>query len=88
MDLGYQCAYTGIRSLPIEGHVKKKLFSLCFLSYSVYRAENNQIGRQRPKRFSRFLRRGTRGSRVDNGRKWKEEEARLKRQKMAENGSH
>ena len=26
MDLGWQCAYTRIRSLPIEGHVKEKLF--------------------------------------------------------------
>ena len=28
MDLGRQCAYTGIRSLPIEGHVKEMLFLL------------------------------------------------------------
>ena len=28
MDLGRQCTYTGIRTLPIEGHGKEKLFSL------------------------------------------------------------
>ena len=51
MDLGRQCAYTGIRSLPIEGHVKEKLLSLCFFYQIVYKeqtitklAENGRKG--------------------------------------------
>ena len=31
MNLGRQSAYTGIRALPIEGHVKEKLFLLRWL---------------------------------------------------------
>ena len=35
MDLGRQRAYTSIRALPIEEHVKKSRFYFVFLSNSV-----------------------------------------------------